>query len=670
MKRLQAEIEHFRNHPALLAWYLSDEPTGQGVPADSLQKIYDFIKELDPYHPITIVFDAPQRAREYASAMDIVMADPYPIPSAGVEGVGAVTEGLMKAFRYEKPVWIVPQAFGGAEWWGREPSPQEVRAMTYLALVRGATGIQYFIRHGANGFPKSTVTWDECSRAAIETGLISPYLLNGSPVEELLTERDGVWTNGWLLGEERLVMVVNSNNRPVEFTLAISGTESGGMAEVMFENRQVKVPDGLLSEPIGPLGVRIYRLGAVVPKAEAGNMLSDPGFESLLSYGVPAACYARVGSDPGSSAFLDPRTRVEGHTSLRLTTPQLDSGMGLSFFPVSLNSGQSYRFSIWSRALESSHMPAMKTGFFNRLFRKPQFDNREFLLEIADLVRKSFRPDEEWKPYTVYFRVPEDGSGQVKVNPYLELTGQGTAWFDRMNLTADPVLGYRINTRNRKPEIIISTVEENAEVRYNLEGRIPKVTDPEYRDPLVLKTTTTVAAGVFGEQGLLGWTMQSYRIHLAVGRSPAYEKKYYPKYSAGGDLGLVDGLSGSRNYLDGRWQGINGQDLRVIIDLDSVNKVNRVSLGCLQDISAWIFMPLRLEVEGSTDGRTFASLGVFENQTDERARGAIRKDFTVECGGAGVRYLRVRAVSRKICPAWHNGNGKPAFIFLDEITVE
>jgi hexosaminidase len=93
-------------------------------------------------------------------------------------------------------------------------------------------------------------------------------------------------------------------------------------------------------------------------------------------------------------------------------------------------------------------------------------------------------------------------------------------------------------------------------------------------------------------------------------------------------------------------------------------------LGCLQDISAWIFMPLRLEVEGSTDGRTFASLGVFENQTDERARGAIRKDFTVECGGAGVRYLRVRAVSRKICPAWHNGNGKPAFIFLDEITVE
>ena len=38
--RLISEIEMFRDHPALLAWYISDEPNGYKIPPEILEEIY------------------------------------------------------------------------------------------------------------------------------------------------------------------------------------------------------------------------------------------------------------------------------------------------------------------------------------------------------------------------------------------------------------------------------------------------------------------------------------------------------------------------------------------------------------------------------------------------------------------------------------------------------
>ena len=163
------EIKTFMNHPALLAWYIADEPTGNKVTSQTLETIYKVVKETDPWHPVSIVFMAPfLSAKKYANALDIVMADPYPIPDLPASIVGDVADKLKKVFYGEKPVWIVPQAFGGGELWGREPSVQEIRSMTYQSVINGATGIQYLVRQGLNAFPKSVSVWSECGRMARE----------------------------------------------------------------------------------------------------------------------------------------------------------------------------------------------------------------------------------------------------------------------------------------------------------------------------------------------------------------------------------------------------------------------------------------------------------------------------------------------------------------------
>lgn len=85
----------------------------------------------------------------------------------------------------EKAIWLVPQAFGGNEWWTREPTAAEMRGATYMGLINGSRGFQYFIRHGQNGFPKSTTAWAEAGAMALEIAELSPYVLSGEDAPEV-----------------------------------------------------------------------------------------------------------------------------------------------------------------------------------------------------------------------------------------------------------------------------------------------------------------------------------------------------------------------------------------------------------------------------------------------------------------------------------------------------
>ena len=117
------EIKTFRDHPALLAWYIADEPTGNGKTPEELLELYNIVKENDPWHPVSIVFNAPfLSSKKYSNSLDILMADPYPVPESPVSMVGRVAGQLHEEFEGDKAVWFVPQAFGGSEWWKREPT--------------------------------------------------------------------------------------------------------------------------------------------------------------------------------------------------------------------------------------------------------------------------------------------------------------------------------------------------------------------------------------------------------------------------------------------------------------------------------------------------------------------------------------------------------------------
>ncbi|MEI6048605.1 MAG: beta-galactosidase [Bacteroidota bacterium] len=435
--RLITEIETFRDHPALLGWYISDEPNGYKISPDHLEKIYRTIKENDPRHPVSIVFMTPfLSSKKYSEALDIVMADPYPVPDSPVTVVGEVAGQLMKEFGGKRPVWMAQQSFGGGEIWSREPTLQEVRSMTWQAIIKGATGIQYFVRQGLNYFPKSAATWSECGRMAVEVAELTPWLLSDEETLPVESNSNNIIVSSRLHNGQLIVMAVNKINEPVSSVIRIRGFNNG-RAGVLFENRSVPVSGGLIKDYLAPFGSQVYLINIKPEKTVVSvsntNLIKDPGFEDLSSPGIPSACYARPGGDRGATYFLDTREHYEGNHSVRIITPEEDKSVALRFFPFRVKAGTSYTISIWAKSdPEQRFFPATNREN-NSLYEEKEMPQYVEIL-LGGFAHARFVPDSEWRQYVTFVTIPNDTLASFKTNLILKMPGQGVAWFDELKV--------------------------------------------------------------------------------------------------------------------------------------------------------------------------------------------------------------------------------------------
>jgi hypothetical protein len=436
-RRLRDEIKTFMNHPALLAWYISDEPNGYKIPPDTLEELYRLVKETDPWHPVSMVFMAPfLSSRKYANALDIVMADPYPVPSHPIGLSGDVTSQLKTEYNGKKPVWMVLQSFGGGEWWEREPSLQEIRSMTWQSVIRGATGIQYFVRQGQNYFPKSVAAWSECGRMAMEVAELTPWLLSDEETLPVESSSKNVIVSSRMHEGQLIVMAVNKINEPVGVTFRIRGI-GNKKARVIFENRTLQVSGGQVTDHIAPYGSQVYMLdiGAMSNSSDKNpaNLLKDAGFEDTSSPGVPSACYARPGGDRGATYFLDTREHHTGNHSLRLLTPADDKGVALRLFPFRVKAGSSYAISVWAKSDPDQRITSVTLPDSSRLYDMKDYPQ---YIEIAmgAFGKARFVPDKEWKRYMTFVKIPSDTLDQFRTNLVIKMPGRGVAWIDDMKV--------------------------------------------------------------------------------------------------------------------------------------------------------------------------------------------------------------------------------------------
>jgi len=438
--RLIAEIEMFRDHPALLGWYISDEPNGKTITPAQLGEIYMTVKKIDPWHPVSIVFMSPFiTAKKYSEALDIVMADPYPIPDHPVSWPGEVAGLLKTEFSGKKPVWIVPQAFGGGELWSREPTLQEVRSMTWQSIINGATGIQYFVRQGLNYFPKSAATWSECGRMAIEVAELTPFLLSDEESLPVESSTHNVIVSSRIHKGQLIIMAVNKINQPVNAVLRVKGL-ANGEARVLFENRTISFRSGSVTDQLSAFGSQIYLIN-IKPEKQTSetlnlNLINDAGFEDLSSPGLPSACYARPGGDRGATYFLDTRDYFEGNHSLRIRTPMQDNSLAIRFFPFYVKAGASYTISIFAKSDPEQRIFPVTKEDNGRLYTEKKMPQYVEVL-LGDFGRARFIPDKDWKQYITFVTIPADTLAHFKTNLILKMPGQGVAWFDKVRVTED-----------------------------------------------------------------------------------------------------------------------------------------------------------------------------------------------------------------------------------------
>ncbi len=162
---------------------------------------------------------------------------------------------------------------------------------------------------------------------------------------------------------------------------------------------------------------------------------------------------------------------------------------------------------------------------------------------------------------------------------------------------------------------------------------------------------------------------QSGITHLAKHKPVSLAMPASPKYHDGDVSSLTNGIKGWDDYHM-HWLGFEGEDLEATIDLGAVETIISISTDFLQDIESWVFMPLSVEFSISEDGRRFRTVGEVSNTVPAEKYGAVIAPFAAQFEPSQARFIKVRAVNMKTCPAWHKGAGGKAWIFIDEITVQ
>ncbi len=229
----------------------------------------------------------------------------------------------------------------------------------------------------------------------------------------------------------------------------------------------------------------------------------------------------------------------------------------------------------------------------------------------------------------------------------------------------------QFDDRTHQLTVKLETETCQPEIHFTLDGNEPSATSPVYSKPLALINTSVLKAGTFLAGKLLGpVTETKFFVHKAIGRPVKLTFPYQKKYRAGGQFGLTNGLRGSKSMRDGRWQGFEGVDLIAEIDLGKLQPIQKITAGFLQNISSWIFLPLTVEFSVSADGKHFQTLATLKNDVSPKAAEIVKKDFTAGFPETVVRFIRVHAKNRGVCPPWHAGAGRKAWLFADEIIVE
>ncbi|MCD4747158.1 MAG: glycoside hydrolase family 92 protein, partial [Bacteroidales bacterium] len=218
-------------------------------------------------------------------------------------------------------------------------------------------------------------------------------------------------------------------------------------------------------------------------------------------------------------------------------------------------------------------------------------------------------------------------------------------------------------------EVELASITDGAKIYYTLDGTEPTIKSKHYIKAVKLYESAIIKAFAF-KKGL----QQSHFItaefnKIPKGKSIKLNTSYASQYSAGGDMALIDYIRGTENYRTGAWQGYYGVNLDAIVDIGGIKLITKISTGFLQDINSWIFMPYEVEYYVSKNGKDFQLIETIENDISQHQTGAVLKNFTSNFA-IKTRYVKIIAKNIDICPNWHKGAGRKAWIFADEIVIE
>ena len=279
----QSLVTKLMRHPSVLAWYLADD-TASHVGPEEVAYRDRVCKAFDPAR-LTLQADAVMvgfancRYDRFVHSTDVFLPEIYPAyweKPSGHEVSDVVRD--MKSSRAAvalagspvKSIWPIIQHFDGWSW-KRFPTFEELRAMSWMAIVQGGNGIVWYVYHSKSGRGRGVVCsderWKEMTTVSAEIAALQDDLLTRTAADQPKVEilsgpvRDyyGYPPVNVLLktGESPLLATVNATTNAVKAVVRVKGFRR---AEAIGGGRALDATNGI-SDEWEPYGVRLYRLG-------------------------------------------------------------------------------------------------------------------------------------------------------------------------------------------------------------------------------------------------------------------------------------------------------------------------------------------------------------------------------------------------------------------------
>ncbi len=262
-----------RDLDGLAGWYTADERA-----ADQTSPVFDQYVLLRNNDPDGVTFIAQNRPKELArwrDAADVMGLDPYPIyniPLGQLSPFEMVTDWVEIAqgsVQRSRPVWAVIQFFQfGSQ--GHWPTYQELRTMSYMAIIAGAKGLFYW-SNGAVGLEwvKDPVLkeqyWQRLVKLTKEIRALEAVLLAPDSTTVLTSVSDitriRVMTKQ--VGTVRYVFAVNASAQSVNVQFRLS--QAATRADVREEGRILPATSGIFADSFLPYAVHVYQIPPTQP---------------------------------------------------------------------------------------------------------------------------------------------------------------------------------------------------------------------------------------------------------------------------------------------------------------------------------------------------------------------------------------------------------------------
>ena len=217
--------------------------------------------------------------------------------------------------------------------------------------------------------------------------------------------------------------------------------------------------------------------------------------------------------------------------------------------------------------------------------------------------------------------------------------------------------------------VTLSTIDD-APIYYTLDGTEPTTASLKYTEPVSITETADFQAVVIRPEGKS--KVVNKKISFNKATYCPIELTFQPseKYKFGGAITLVDGMKGNDSYATGAWLGFVGGDVEAIIDLGQESEIKQVATNAIVDMSAWIMGSTGLVVSISDDNKELREVAAKDIPAETNIDKKGVENYEITFDPVKARYVKVVIKRSPALPKGHAGEGKAAYMFIDEIEVD